>query len=227
MLVKDVLALNNVSRFPRLSQISVQVLNEGVAERRSIIFNQEEVYYDPVQENDTINNLAPIKDAIMSDESEGENGAAVEEPRTSSEIRSGLHLKINAARKFDIKQLKVEIWKILEPRIPAYYREANEGTQDAKIHLQKNKDAFTFMDLLKSLGDMIDNAEMLESLSIHQTFLCILHLANEFSLRLVTKGSGALDDPNDFSMFIEDPGVSQTQHLNKVSEEEEEYDEEE
>jgi hypothetical protein len=65
------------------------------------MINKDEIYYDPVQENDTINHLAPIKDAIMSDESNGE--AVVEEPRTSSEIISGLHLKINAAKKFDIK----------------------------------------------------------------------------------------------------------------------------
>lgn len=64
------------------------------------------------------------------------------------------------------------------------------------------------MDLLQLLGNVIENSELLESLSIHQTFLCILHLANEYSLRLVTRQSTALDDPNDFAMFIEDPGMS-------------------
>jgi hypothetical protein len=41
-------------------------------------------------------------------------------------------------------------------------------------------------------------------------------LANEYSLRLVSKNPYApLDDPNDFGMFIEDPGMSQHQMTQK------------
>ena len=42
--------------------------------------------------------------------------------RNSSDAKAGFVKKINNTRRFDIKQLKAEIWKILEPRVPSYYR---------------------------------------------------------------------------------------------------------
>jgi hypothetical protein len=46
--------------------------------------------------------------------------------------------------------------------------------------------------------------EMLESLSVHQTFLCILHLANEYGLKLI---SPMREGESDFAMFIEVKGT--------------------
>ena len=46
--------------------------------------------------------------------------------------------------------------------------------------------------------------EMLESLSVHQIFLCILHLANEYGLKLI---SPMREGESDFAMFIEVKGT--------------------
>ena len=67
----------------------------------SVMLHQEEVYFDPVAENSVINNLAPSKEIVMHEESEPEEPEP--DARTSSEVRSGVAAKINAARKFDIK----------------------------------------------------------------------------------------------------------------------------
>lgn len=93
--------------------------------------------FDPVSEKDVVNNLAPSKEIAMNEESEPEDQEP--DPRTSSEIRSGVATKLNAARKFDIKQLKNEIWKIMEPKIPAYYRDCVVGTTEFRVFLQKDK----------------------------------------------------------------------------------------
>lgn len=148
---------------------------------------QEEVFFDPVIENDVANNLAPTQNIAMHEDSDNEERPS--DHRTSSEVRNGVTAKITAARKFDIKQLKAEIWKILEPKIPAYFRDSPIGTQDFRIYLQKDKPPLSFMQLVKLLSSTVENTELLENLSIHQTFLCILHLANEYSLRLVSKNT--------------------------------------
>jgi hypothetical protein len=46
--------------------------------------------------------------------------------------------------------------------------------------------------------------EMLENLSVHQTFLCILHLANEYGLKLI---SPMREGESDFAMFAEVKGT--------------------
>jgi len=90
------------------------------------------VFFDPVCENEGMT-IAQTKEIELQQDSEHEEPE--QDHRTSSEIKSGLPSKINTGRKFDIKQLKVEIWKILEPKIPAYYRDAATGLHDFRIYL--------------------------------------------------------------------------------------------
>ena len=57
--------------------------------------------------------------------------------------------------------------------------------------------------------------EVLETLTVHQTFLCVLHLANQYGMRLVPPEEGE----NDFAMFIEvkapESGLDQQQQVKK------------
>jgi hypothetical protein len=52
---------------------------------------------------------------------------------------------------------------------------------------------YTFVDLLENLHKQ----EMMESLSVHQTFLCVLHLANQFQLTLLAP------EESNFQMFVD------------------------
>lgn len=90
--------------------------------------------------------------------------------------------QINQANKFDIKHLKQEIWRIIHDQLPEYGQE----------------EYYTFLNLLVTLRQQM-SAELLESLSVHQTFLCILHLANAEGMRLVAPAEGETD----FAMFLE------------------------
>ena len=66
---------------------------------------------------------------------------------------------------------------------------------------------------------------MLESLSVHQTFLCILHLANEYQMRLIPKSNQqtAVGDNCDFAMFKEDPGQSEAALIASQSQSQTQY----
>ena len=69
-------------------------------------------------------------DASNDDEDQNERNSM---SRTSSEMKEKKRVTM---RRFDIKQLKAEIWKILETRLPSYYRtQAPQNTQDFRIHL--------------------------------------------------------------------------------------------
>ena len=135
----------------------------------SMMVIQEDFMYEPepLQNLDKESQKPQINvddDEISIEDDEQRNGS---ESRTSSEIRAGMLKKITT-RRFDIKQLKAAIWKVLEPRLPSYYRSySRRQTQDFQIHLQKNKDQFSFQDLLHSLASHIENTEMLESMSVH------------------------------------------------------------
>jgi hypothetical protein len=67
MLVKDVLALNPMSS--RMSQASVK---ERSSIQPSVYLQQEEVFFDPIQENEVINNLAPSKEIVLNEDSDHE-----------------------------------------------------------------------------------------------------------------------------------------------------------
>jgi len=89
--------------------------------------------------------------------------------RTSSEIKRAMAKRMYA-RRFDIKQLKAEIWKTLEPRIPPYTRRLEQS--------------YTFVTLCDNLSSTIVDETLVQNMSVQQTFLCLLHLSNEFGLRL-------------------------------------------
>ena len=71
------------------------------------------------QQEDCEQMIRPIDDIM--DEGDGDEDDE-EFQRTSKSRTSSKDGKKIAVRRFDIKQLKAEIWKILESRLPSYYR---------------------------------------------------------------------------------------------------------
>ena len=83
-----------------------------------------------------------------------------DEERNSSTNFDQINIRVNAHKKFDIKQLKSEIWKIIETKgIPHLDWLSKERKDDKKD--------FSFTDLMITFGNHIENKEMLECLSVH------------------------------------------------------------
>ena len=71
--------------------------------------------------------------------------------RESSADFAKIDIRVNAHKKFDIKQLKIEIWKIITLKgIPSLNYRANFQRMDDK------KD-FSFTDLMVTFGNQIEN----------------------------------------------------------------------
>ena len=81
--------------------------------------------------------------------------------RTSDAENFGvIDIRVNAHKKFDIKQLKVEIWRIITlrgiPQLNCKNKQRIDERQD-----------FSFTDLMVTFHKHISNQEMIECLSIH------------------------------------------------------------
>ena len=110
-----------------------------------------------------------------------------------------IDIRVNAQRKFDIKQLKCEIWRILGLLgLPEINYESQLRTDKKRV--------LSFTDLMLVFQNHIDNEELLECLSVHQTFVCLLHLANENTLKFKNKNQ----DYSDFEIFKEVEGERET-----------------
>lgn len=117
------------------------------------------------------------------------------EEAASSEPEDPL-ARLMQARKYDVKVIKEEIWKVLEGVIP----QIDHRTQR---RLQAEDSSLTFSEMVASLPAVIANQEMVQSMSIHTVFVCLLHLANEHKL-LMKQVMAVDDDPlEDFNIFIE------------------------
>ena len=106
----------------------------------------------------------------------GGNQEADQSDHESEEEFAKIDIRVNAHQKFDIKQLKTEIWKIITTR----------GIPNIEYTTQTRNDKnpnFSFAELMVIFGQNIDNKDMLECLSVPQTFVCLLHLANENCLK--------------------------------------------
>lgn len=103
-----------------------------------------------------------------------------------------------------MKQYKEEIWRVLEGVIPQIDHRTQRRLQESNL---------TFSEMVASLPAVIADQEMVQSMSIHTVFVCLLHLANEHKLLMkqIVGGlepfsTGVLDLSHgfeDFNIFIE------------------------
>ena len=140
----------------------------------TICTQQDEVLYQVEMLPDDPNNAPaprqPHEYLAMDDDPEDpENGGDNSEEeriegdtRTSSEIKRAMAKRMYA-RRFDIKQLKAEIWKILEPRIPMYQRRAE---QSYKQGLASKENNYTFVGLCDNLNDMVHDEALVQNMSV-------------------------------------------------------------
>ena len=88
-------------------------------------------------------------------------------------------------------------------------REVGESTVAELQAMGQSGDAdLSFSDLIESLPVLFENNEMAQSMTIHTTFVCLLHLGNEHKLLMkqIAPDPRVLDVRNtcdDFNIFIE------------------------
>jgi hypothetical protein len=130
------------------------------------------------------------------DHEDDEDGSGDE--RNSSTDFGKIDIRVNAHKKFDIKQLKIEIWKIITLKgIPQISHKTQNRIDD--------KRDFCFTDLMVIFENHIENREMIECLSVPQTFVCLLHLANENSLKFERKLNEIPEDEDDDEFVFKRP----------------------
>ena len=80
------------------------------------------------------------------------------------------------SKQVDVKKLKEALWVSL-------HKESGEPEDDEEEGLDETA-SFDFQSVLDTMGDTMENAGKKEDVSLHLCFICLLHLANENTLKI-------------------------------------------
>eukprot|EP00347_Sterkiella_histriomuscorum_P005820 403355146 len=130
-----------------------------------------------------------------------------EQEQAQLETEQQLMNRILQAKKFDIKLLKEEIWKMLENQIPRLDHRTQRKIENRQIGVnlveelvpQDPQNDLSFVDLIEAIPmNCSENQDLITTLSIHTTFVCLLHLANEHRLQLkqIVKNANGIVNSN-------------------------------
>ena len=107
----------------------------------------------------------------------GSGGAldsAMDAPRMVEQIDINYDRK---SKQVDVKKLKEALWVSLQ-------KESGEPEDDDEEEGLDETASFDFQSVLDTMGDTMENAGKKEDVSLHLCFICLLHLANENTLKI-------------------------------------------
>jgi len=171
--------------------------NVGIMDNTTYFFNddddEEDESFNGVENNEEEDNTIEnaLKDAVVDGDMGNYGEQLVAKPK---KIKSLAINYARSAKRVDVKKLKDNIWKELS----CVNKDSTEPTKDAESEVQMEEEDeeednkiqrdFKFSEVVGGLKDMYQEKNI-KDISVAFCFICLLHLANEKDLEIISDGS--------------------------------------